>query len=132
MTIEEAEKKCRKTDIKLKDYQHDPNLTLNKFVYLFLTNFCNRYITIHSITGTSRCKLRRSRTLQDAWRLCVYYYPGTTLKEVKEIVIDYINKGLLSCLYCYDIERMTYYKAHQGYQHKDNTRDEFDMCWYDI
>lgn len=76
----------------LKGYKHDNRLSLKTFVYRFLTSYNRKYDTgIPGSTGI-QCYRGSYRSLGDITGICCQYYPGTTMAQVKEILLSFNEK----------------------------------------
>lgn len=113
----------------LKNYVHNPELSLVEFIYLFLTKFNRKYSTFEGETFI--CDTYRSRSLGDITAICNGYNYETIKEEVKEILLDF-GKNLVGH-YCSGINKRVYehkklrsswVQSNEGY--KDEYGDTID------
>ena len=90
----------------LKEYKHNPKLSLDEFIKNFLLSYNYNYNTIHH-NGNIQCPAGRNRSLGDIHAICLGYYPDVTRAQVKESLIENIGDDLVGC-FCPDIHKRVY------------------------
>lgn len=55
-----------------------------------------------------QCHSGRSRSIGDLYRIMLSYRPSISFKDFRKIIIDLINKGKISTLFCHDINKRVY------------------------
>ena len=78
------------TKLYLKDYDHDKDLSLLEFIYLFLTKLNNNYDTFNEHDNI-QCYKGKHRSLEDIANICKTYY-NTNPDEVKQILLNFGEK----------------------------------------
>lgn len=98
--------------------------TLKSFISSFF-NYLNYYYVTYRDTEYY-CDSDRNRSLGDVFRICKYYFPDCTLKEVTETVWN----SNINTLYCNDILKRVYFSNARGTTNlilNTDTRDEFGI-----
>lgn len=112
---------------KLEKYTHDERLTLIDFIYLFFVKLNDKFSTVDPENDDYLiCHSGRSRSLGDIYKICKYYYPTTTIEEVKELLLDFGTN--LVGHFCNDIDRRVYSikaKWRNWGSYGDHREDEF-------
>jgi hypothetical protein len=91
--------------LKLQNYEHNTNLNLIQFIYLFLTKLNLEHNTL-TWYGEPKCDVDRNRSLGDITAIYQTYYPTCTMQEVKEILLDF-GEDLVG-MYCSGIKKRVY------------------------
>lgn len=120
-----------KTDIKLhREIIRNIHADTREFLTFFFTLYNNECVTIDN-KGRTTCSIGKRRSLVDIYRICKFYYPTISLKEVKEALWD-ISVGL-DVFICPDIRRRVHRRnppAHVRGNISYNDADEFGWDYY--
>ena len=55
-----------------------------------------------------QCHSGRNRSIGDLYRIMLSYRPFISFKDFRKIIIDLINKGNITTLFCHDINKRVY------------------------
>jgi hypothetical protein len=119
----------------LKDFvfTHEP---IEVFVQNLIDNYVNYYETYSCKTNLRQCEKRKHRSFGDLYCICKYYYPSLSPKQLKKILNNKVDKGLLCSLRCHNINKTTYFTAdvqfRRNYGNWLTFRNEFGMLWNDF
>lgn len=113
--------------LQIEKYEHDEQLTLADFLYLFLVDLNERWNTLYQ-DGSLQCLSCKHRSLGDIHQICITYYPNVTIEEVKETLLNFGSN--LVGHYCRDIHKRVYClnfnNKYISYCQNDNGIDEYD------
>lgn len=104
---------------------------VSEFLQYYITLYSHECNTINSKTNKPQCDYGRRRSLVDLYRVCKYYYPLTTLKEVKEALWT-LPFGI-NVFICPDIRRRVHRRdipRDLGTTITYNNADEFGWDYY--
>src|SRR3990167_6286523 len=71
------------------NYVHDPTTSLTNFIKNFLRDFRNFYKTYKTTQRENpQCNAGKLRSMIDIFRICRWYYPDCTLRQVREYLLS--------------------------------------------
>jgi len=117
--------------IYLRDDIKDHHFDTNEFLQYFFTLYNHECATFNSKTGKQQCDQGRRRSLIDLYRICKYYYPLVTIKDVKEALWN-LPFGM-QVFICPDVRRRVHRREMPSNHHGAityNNADEFGWDYY--
>lgn len=110
------------------DFVRDRHSNVGEFLQYFFTIYNRECITVNKI-GRVTCTEFKRRSLVDLYRICKYYYPTTSIKEVKEALWT-LPFGI-DVFICPDIKRRVHRRNAPNYGGITyNNADEFGWDYY--
>lgn len=106
------------------------NLSLEEFIYKFLSDYSKRIITVNVPNEDLQTDIGKRRSAGDIFRICKYYYPSTTLEDVLKVLDAISGDNNIYSSICYMIHKRTY--RHEEKEDKDgdvydtSIKDEFN------
>lgn len=105
------------------------NITLEKFVTLFITDLNTKWPTIHASNGSQQTKKNARRTLGDITRIAQFYLPNekVCVEKVKNVLKELLKSQEISTAICKQIYKRVFHKRVPGPQTitELDVRDEF-------
>ena len=124
-------------DIRIQGVLKKREETLEEFLIKFFTKWNIEKNTIYVDNEKIQTQSKRRRSLGDIYKICKYYYPRCTLRQVAVLLYSTLSKKVpgFRSSYCWTINKRVWYKGdHTGFYNKTQ-EDEYGMStkdWEDL